>query len=79
MFFHNWEHVKSFKVPNKTSRSHFFRTVILAHINIGLIYLLHLDNYTEAIWHFSEAIKIDPLYIQSYICKAESYHKVFKV
>uniref|UniRef100_A0A8C0WG14 UDP-N-acetylglucosamine--peptide N-acetylglucosaminyltransferase SPINDLY n=1 Tax=Castor canadensis TaxID=51338 RepID=A0A8C0WG14_CASCN len=55
------------------------RTVILAHINIGLIYLLHLDNYTEAIWHFSEAIKIDPLYIQSYICKAESYHKLHKL
>uniref|UniRef100_A0A8C5KL03 Tetratricopeptide repeat domain 6 n=1 Tax=Jaculus jaculus TaxID=51337 RepID=A0A8C5KL03_JACJA len=52
------------------------RTVILAYINIGLIYLLYLDNYTEAFWKFSDAIKIDPLYIQSYICRAETYHKM---
>nr|XP_044621462.1 tetratricopeptide repeat protein 6 isoform X1 [Equus asinus] len=55
------------------------RTVSLAYINIGLIYLLHLDNYIEAIWHFSEAIKLDPLYIQSYICRAETYHKLHKL
>ncbi|GAB5572808.1 tetratricopeptide repeat protein 6 isoform X3 [Prionailurus iriomotensis] len=51
------------------------RTVILAYINIGLIHLLYLDNYVEAIWHFSEAIRLDTLYIQSYICRAETYHK----
>ncbi|XP_062946195.1 tetratricopeptide repeat protein 6 [Cynocephalus volans] len=55
------------------------RTVILAYINIGLIHLLQLDNYTEAIWHFSEAIRIDPLYIQSYICRAETYNKLHKL
>lgn len=66
-------------MSNKILLSCFFRTVSLAYINIGLIYLLHLDNYIEAIWHFSEAIKLDPLYIQSYICRAETYHKVFKV
>ncbi|XP_057580874.1 tetratricopeptide repeat protein 6 [Hippopotamus amphibius kiboko] len=55
------------------------RTIILAYINIGLIYLLHLDNYTEAIWFFSEAIRLDPMYIQSYICRAEAYHKFHKL
>nr|XP_003408506.2 tetratricopeptide repeat protein 6 [Loxodonta africana] len=55
------------------------RTVSLAYINIGLIHLLHLDNYVEAIWQFSEAIRIDPLYIQSYICRAEAYQKLHKL
>lgn len=58
---------------------HFFRTFVVAYINIGLIYLLHLDNYFEAIWNFSEVIKIDPLHIQSYVCRAKAYDKVFKV
>ncbi|XP_053528490.1 tetratricopeptide repeat protein 6 isoform X3 [Artibeus jamaicensis] len=55
------------------------RTVTLAYINIGLIHLLHLNNYTEAIWYFSEALKYDPSCIQSYICRAETYHKVHKL
>uniref|UniRef100_A0A8C9UW70 Tetratricopeptide repeat domain 6 n=1 Tax=Spermophilus dauricus TaxID=99837 RepID=A0A8C9UW70_SPEDA len=55
------------------------RTVTLAYINIGLIYLLHLENYNEAICWFSEAIKIDPSCIQSYICRAEAYYKLHKL
>nr|XP_048271664.1 tetratricopeptide repeat protein 6 isoform X1 [Myodes glareolus]XP_048271666.1 tetratricopeptide repeat protein 6 isoform X1 [Myodes glareolus] len=55
------------------------RTATLAYVNIGLIYLLHLDNYTEAFWRFSEAIRVDPLYIQSYICRAETYSKLHKL
>nr|KAF6394144.1 tetratricopeptide repeat domain 6 [Pipistrellus kuhlii] len=55
------------------------RTVTLAYINIGIIDLLHLDNYIDATWHFSEAIKIDPSYIQSYMCLAETYSKVHKL
>ncbi|KAM5175941.1 tetratricopeptide repeat protein 6 [Callospermophilus lateralis] len=55
------------------------RTVTLAYINIGLIYLLHLENYNEAIYWFSEAIKIDPSCIQSYICRAEAYYKLHKL
>ncbi|XP_022375539.1 tetratricopeptide repeat protein 6 [Enhydra lutris kenyoni] len=54
------------------------RTLILAYINIGLIHLLYLDNYFEATLHFSEAIRLDPLYIQSYICQAETYQKLHK-
>ncbi|XP_006891646.1 PREDICTED: uncharacterized protein LOC102862704 [Elephantulus edwardii] len=55
------------------------RTALMAYINIGLIYLLHLDNYVEAISQFSEAIRIDPLYIQSYLCRAEAYYKLQKL
>ncbi|XP_065762956.1 tetratricopeptide repeat protein 6 [Muntiacus reevesi] len=55
------------------------RTITLAYINIGLIYLLHLDNYIEATSYFSEAIRHDPLYIQSYICRAEAYSKLHKL
>ncbi|XP_063118718.1 tetratricopeptide repeat protein 6 isoform X4 [Rattus norvegicus] len=55
------------------------RTATLAYINIGLIYLQHLDNYTEAFWWFTEAIRVDPLYIQSYICRAETYSKLHKL
>ncbi|ELK11308.1 Tetratricopeptide repeat protein 6 [Pteropus alecto] len=55
------------------------RTVTFAYINIGLIYLRHLDNYIEATWHFSEAIRLDPLYIRSYICRAEIYHKLHEL
>ncbi|XP_075388324.1 tetratricopeptide repeat protein 6 [Tenrec ecaudatus] len=55
------------------------RTVSLAYINIGLIHMLQMDNYVEAIWQFSEAIRIDPLYIQSYLCRAEAYDKLHKL
>ncbi|XP_072819062.1 tetratricopeptide repeat protein 6 isoform X1 [Vicugna pacos] len=55
------------------------RTVTMAYINIGLIYLLYLDNYIEATWYFSEAIRLDPSYIQGYICRAEAYHKLHKL
>ncbi|XP_006152426.2 tetratricopeptide repeat protein 6 [Tupaia chinensis] len=54
------------------------RTFTLAYVNIGLIYLLHLDNYTEAVQYFSEVIRINPLHIQSYICRAEAYYKLHK-
>ncbi|KAM6181649.1 tetratricopeptide repeat protein 6 [Erethizon dorsatum] len=54
------------------------RTCTLAYVNIGLIQMLHLDNYTEAIWHFSEAIRVDPLCIQNYMCRAEAYYKLHK-
>uniref|UniRef100_A0AC11BGJ9 Tetratricopeptide repeat domain 6 n=1 Tax=Ovis aries TaxID=9940 RepID=A0AC11BGJ9_SHEEP len=55
------------------------RTMTLAYINIGLINLLHLDNYIEATSYFSEAIRYDPMYIQSYICRAEAYNKLHKL
>ncbi|XP_031212107.1 tetratricopeptide repeat protein 6 isoform X2 [Mastomys coucha] len=55
------------------------RTATLAYINIGLIYLQYLDNYTDALWWFTEAIRVDPLSIQSYIYRAETYSKLHKL
>ncbi|XP_055989878.1 tetratricopeptide repeat protein 6 [Sorex fumeus] len=55
------------------------RNFVAAYINIGLIYLMYLDNYIEAIRNFSEAIKIDPFNIQSYICQAQAYDKLHKL
>ncbi|XP_078005306.1 tetratricopeptide repeat protein 6 [Phascolarctos cinereus] len=55
------------------------RNISFAFINIGIIYLLHMDKYFEAIQQFTEAIRIDPLYIQSYLCRAQTYHKLHKL
>ncbi|XP_028935362.1 tetratricopeptide repeat protein 6 isoform X2 [Ornithorhynchus anatinus] len=52
------------------------RGVSVAFINIGLIFFLHLSDNFEAIRQFSEAIKVDPQGIRSYICRAEAYHKM---
>lgn len=43
---------------------------------MGLIFMLHLDHHFEAIRHFSNAIKVDPLDTRSYVCRAQAYHKV---
>nr|XP_042714425.1 tetratricopeptide repeat protein 6 isoform X3 [Chrysemys picta bellii] len=50
--------------------------IALAYINIGLILLLHLDHYYEAIRQFSKAIEVDPTNIRVYICRAQAYHQV---
>ncbi|XP_056666978.1 tetratricopeptide repeat protein 6 isoform X1 [Monodelphis domestica] len=55
------------------------RKIAFAHINIGLIYMLHLDKYFEAIYEFTEAIRVDPLCIQSYLCRAQTYYKLHKL
>ncbi|XP_075008535.1 tetratricopeptide repeat protein 6 [Calonectris borealis] len=51
-------------------------SVIFAYLNIGLILLLHLDQYHEAIRQFTNAIEIDPLNIRAYVCRAQAYHKI---
>ncbi|KAF1676418.1 TTC6 protein, partial [Pygoscelis papua] len=51
-------------------------SVIFAYLNIGLILLLHLDQYYEAIRQFTNAIEIDPLNVQAYVCRAQAYHKI---
>ncbi|XP_063187863.1 tetratricopeptide repeat protein 6 [Chroicocephalus ridibundus] len=51
-------------------------SVIFAYLNIGLILLLHLDQYYEAIRWFTNAIEIDPLNVRAYICRAQAYHKI---
>ncbi|XP_009984611.1 PREDICTED: uncharacterized protein LOC104379110, partial [Tauraco erythrolophus] len=50
-------------------------SVIFAYLNIGLILLLHLDQYYEAIQQFTNAIEIDPLNVRAYVCRAQAYHK----
>ncbi|NXH71531.1 TTC6 protein, partial [Hydrobates tethys] len=51
-------------------------SVIFAYLNIGLILLLHLDQYHEAIRQFTNAIEIDPLNVRAYVCRAQAYHKL---
>ncbi|NXI46447.1 TTC6 protein, partial [Galbula dea] len=51
-------------------------SVIFAYLNVGLILLLHLDQYYEAIQQFTSAIEIDPLNVQAYICRAQAYHEI---
>lgn len=47
-----------------------------AYINIGLIYLLHLDRHFESIDEFTQAIKVNPLDIRPYMCRAQAYQRV---
>ncbi|XP_071602190.1 tetratricopeptide repeat protein 6 isoform X2 [Heliangelus exortis] len=51
-------------------------SVFFAYLTIGLILLLHLDQYYEAIRQFSNAIQTDPLSVQAYVCRAQAYHKI---
>uniref|UniRef100_A0A452IGL2 Uncharacterized protein n=1 Tax=Gopherus agassizii TaxID=38772 RepID=A0A452IGL2_9SAUR len=50
--------------------------IALAYINIGLILLLHLDHYYEAIRQFSKAIEVGPTNVRVYLCRAQAYHQV---
>nr|XP_009669207.1 PREDICTED: tetratricopeptide repeat protein 6 [Struthio camelus australis] len=52
------------------------RSIVFAYLNIGLILLLYLDRYYEAIRQFTKAIEIDPLNVRAYVCRAQAYHKV---
>ncbi|XP_066525404.1 uncharacterized protein ttc6 isoform X2 [Hoplias malabaricus] len=52
------------------------RNVVVAHINLGLIYMLQMDRNYDAIKIFSNALKVDPTNLRVYICRARAYHKV---
>ncbi|XP_056402744.1 tetratricopeptide repeat protein 6 [Hyla sarda] len=52
------------------------KAVPMAHVNLGLICLLHRNQYTQAVRHFSGAIKVDPLYIRAYLCRAQAYRQM---
>ncbi|XP_039597221.1 uncharacterized protein ttc6 [Polypterus senegalus] len=52
------------------------RSVAVAHVNLGLVYLLKMEHYYEAIRRFSDALKVEPTYTRAYICRAQAYHKV---
>uniref|UniRef100_A0A8B9KLU6 Tetratricopeptide repeat domain 6 n=1 Tax=Astyanax mexicanus TaxID=7994 RepID=A0A8B9KLU6_ASTMX len=55
------------------------RTVAAAHINLGLIYMLKMNQSQKAIRRFSNAIKADPTNIKGYVCRARAYHNVRKL
>ncbi|MGH0182080.1 UNVERIFIED_CONTAM: hypothetical protein FKN15_017838 [Acipenser sinensis] len=50
--------------------------VAVAHMNLGLIFMLKMENHYEAIRRFTSAIKIDPTCNRAYVCRAEAYNKV---
>ncbi|XP_013923111.1 PREDICTED: tetratricopeptide repeat protein 6-like [Thamnophis sirtalis] len=52
------------------------RNFTTPYINIGLIMMLHSDLYFDAIVRFTEAIRVDPLDIRPYLCRAQAYQKV---
>ncbi|NXE76805.1 TTC6 protein, partial [Cochlearius cochlearius] len=51
-------------------------SVIFAYLNIGLILLLHLHQYSEAIQQFTNAIEMDPLNVRAYVCRAQAYREI---
>lgn len=53
------------------------RYVAVAHMNLGLIFMLKMENHYEAIRRFTSAIKIDPTCNRAYVCRAEAYNKVY--
>ncbi|XP_048339434.1 tetratricopeptide repeat protein 6-like [Sphaerodactylus townsendi] len=55
------------------------RSLTLPYVNIGLIMLLHLDRYFEAVGQFTSAIQMDPLDTRPYLCRAQAYHKIHKL
>ncbi|XP_035388505.1 uncharacterized protein ttc6 [Electrophorus electricus] len=55
---------------------HMDRTITVAHINLGLIYMLKMDQNYDAIEMFSNALKVEPTYIRGYICRARAYHNL---
>ncbi|KAM4013379.1 tetratricopeptide repeat protein 6 isoform 2-T2 [Anomaloglossus baeobatrachus] len=52
------------------------KAVPVAHLNLGLICLLHQGQCSQAVRHFSAAIKVDPLWIRAYICRAQAYRQM---
>ncbi|XP_048830069.1 uncharacterized protein LOC125707163 [Brienomyrus brachyistius] len=52
------------------------RSMVLAHMNLGLIYMLQMDRNYEAIRVFTRALNTRPTHIQGYICRAQAYHNV---
>ncbi|XP_041927161.1 uncharacterized protein ttc6 isoform X2 [Alosa sapidissima] len=48
----------------------------IAHVNLGLIYMLKMDQHHEAIQMFTNALKVNPTYYRAYICRAKAFHIV---
>ncbi|CAH2328416.1 tetratricopeptide repeat 6 isoform X1 [Pelobates cultripes] len=51
------------------------KTVVLAHVNLGLIALQYQHRYSQAVRHFSAALRLNPTYLRAYLCRAQAYEK----
>ncbi|KAJ7344968.1 hypothetical protein JRQ81_000918 [Phrynocephalus forsythii] len=60
----------------KCGKSKAIQTLTEAYVNIGLIFMLHLDHYFESIRQFTRAIEVNPLDIRPYLCRAQAYHRI---
>ncbi|XP_070553805.1 uncharacterized protein [Ptychodera flava] len=52
------------------------RSVACPHLNLGLIYMIRMENYPKAIACFTNAIKVDATYWRAMVCRAEAHHKL---
>ncbi|XP_038063059.1 uncharacterized protein LOC119733763 isoform X2 [Patiria miniata] len=52
------------------------KTIAAAHVNLGLIYMTKVENYHKAIQKFTNAIKVNPVYVRALVCRGEAYHKI---
>ncbi|XP_073495033.1 tetratricopeptide repeat protein 6 isoform X2 [Phyllobates terribilis] len=52
------------------------KAVPVAHMNLGLICLLHRSQYSQAVRYFSAAIKVDPLCTRAYFCRAQAHRQM---
>jgi len=52
----------------------YWRTLGAAYVNRGKVYS-QMGNYDEAIGDFTEAIKINPIDLDAYACRKETYEK----
>ena len=55
------------------------KDMAVAHVNLGLIYMLRHENYHRAVKKFTAALKADPTYVKAYVCRAEAYTRVHDV
>ncbi|XP_069130069.1 uncharacterized protein [Argopecten irradians] len=66
-------------IPDFESVLKLNKDIACAHVNLGLIFMNHYDNYHRAIKKFSSGIKVDPTYVRAYVCRGEAYHKIHEL
>ncbi|XP_071127902.1 uncharacterized protein [Mytilus edulis] len=66
-------------IPDFESVLKLRKDVACAHVNLGLIFMNHYENYHRAIKKFTAAIKVDPTYVRAYVCRGEAYHKIHEL
>ncbi|XP_056011741.1 uncharacterized protein LOC125682590 isoform X3 [Ostrea edulis] len=66
-------------IPDFDSVLKLNKDIACAHVNLGLIYMNHYENYHRAIKKFTAGIKVDPTYVRAYVCRGEAYHKIHEL